>query len=68
MSDEPDPQRVRGRAEALLPEEREAGSDDPEAQAHEILADSDARTDDRASPPGKAIERRQSEDTVDPTD
>jgi hypothetical protein len=30
----------------LLPEERSAGSDDPEAQAAAILAESDARTDD----------------------
>jgi hypothetical protein len=70
MHDEPDPdpERVRGRADALLPEEREAGSDDPSAQAEEILADSDARTADRVAPPGKPVEHRQSEDTVEPTD
>ena len=34
--------RVEGRA-LLLPEERAAGSDDPEAQAAAILADSDLR-------------------------
>lgn len=34
---------VAGRAE-LLPEERSAGSEDPEAQAEQILADSEDRT------------------------
>jgi hypothetical protein len=29
----------------LLPEERVAGSDDPQAQAEEILAESDERTE-----------------------
>lgn len=37
--------RVEERA-LLLPEERAAGSDDPEAQAAAILADSDRRTDE----------------------
>ena len=66
MPDEPDPKRVQRRAEALLPEEREVGSDDPAAQAEEILAESDARTADRVSPPGKPVEHRTSEDTVEP--
>jgi hypothetical protein len=35
--------RVQERAAHLLPEERVAGSDDPEAQAEQILNDSDAR-------------------------
>ena len=64
----PDPDRVRHRAEELLPEEREAGSDDPIAEAEEILAESDARTEDRENPPGPAPEHRHSEDTVDPVD
>jgi hypothetical protein len=68
MRDEPDAKRVRSRADPLLPEERKGGSDDPSAQAEEILAESDARTDDRVSPPGKPVERRHSEDTVEPTD
>ncbi|HEY5077540.1 MAG TPA: hypothetical protein VIJ48_08565 [Acidimicrobiia bacterium] len=68
MPDEPDPKRVQGRADSLLPEERSVGSDDPAAQAEEILAESDARTEDRVSPPGKPVEHRRSEDTVDPTD
>jgi 4-alpha-glucanotransferase len=38
-------ERVEHRAQ-LLPEERAAASDDPEAQAEVILADSDARTED----------------------
>lgn len=37
--------RVEERA-LLLPEERAAGSDDPEAQAAAILADSDLREDE----------------------
>ena len=35
--------RIDSRAE-LLPEEQEAGSDDPHAQAEAILAESDERT------------------------
>jgi len=66
MPDDPDTRRVQGRADALLPEEQAVGSDDPEAQAETILADSDARTADRVTPPGKPVERRRSEDTVEP--
>ncbi|MDO9495937.1 MAG: hypothetical protein Q7J48_09560 [Nocardioides sp.] len=36
--------RIDRRAE-LLPEEQEAGSDDPQAQAEAILQESDERTD-----------------------
>jgi len=68
MRDEPDAKRVKRRADPLLPEERKGGSDDPSAQAEEILAESDERTEDRVSPPGKPVERRHSEDTVEPTD
>jgi hypothetical protein len=68
MPDKPDAKRVQKRADALLPEERNRGSDDPSVQAEEILAESDTRTDDRVSPPGKPVERRHSEDTVEPTD
>ena len=39
----PDARRVEERAD-LLPEERAAGSDDPQRQAEIILADSDERT------------------------
>lgn len=37
--------RVSERAAELLPEERAAGSDDPQAQAEAILEDSDRRTE-----------------------
>lgn len=37
-----------GERALLLPEERAAGSDDPEAQAAAILADSDRREDEPA--------------------
>jgi hypothetical protein len=67
MSNEPDPQRVQRRADELTTEEQKAGSDDPEAQAEEILLESDERTADRVSPPGQAVEHRTSEDTVDTT-
>ncbi len=68
MPTEPDSKRVQERAEALLPEEQEAESDDPIAQAGQILAESDARLDQKAIPGAAAIERRQSEDTVEPLD
>jgi len=44
MSKEPGKRRVHTRAE-LLPEEQAVGSDDPEAQARAILAESDERTE-----------------------
>lgn len=59
-----DPERVKARAEALLPEEAEAGSDDPLAQAAAILEESDDRERDRVDPPGQPVEHRRSEDTV----
>ena len=65
MKNEPDPRRVERRADELTAEEREVGSDDPEAQAKEILRESDERTDDRVTPPGQPVEHRRSEDTVD---
>jgi hypothetical protein len=68
MTDAPDPQRVKRRADELTAEEIKAGTDDAEAQAEEILAESDERTDDRESPPGQPVEHRRSEDTVDTTD
>jgi hypothetical protein len=60
-----DDERIRARAEALLPEEEEAGSDDPIAQASAILEESDERERDRVDPPGQGVEHRTSEDTVD---
>lgn len=44
MSEHPDEDRVERRAD-LLPEERAAGSDDPEEQARAILEESDERTE-----------------------
>lgn len=61
-------QRVQSRADSLTADELEAGSDDPHAQAEAILADSDARADDRTDPPGKPVESGQSDDNVDPED
>ncbi|HEV7525312.1 MAG TPA: hypothetical protein VGP92_10115 [Acidimicrobiia bacterium] len=68
MPDVPDDKRVQSRADSLLPEEQEVGSDAPEVQAQEILAESDARTDGKRVPGGKPIEHRTSEDTVEPVD
>jgi len=45
MTEHPDADRVRQRAHDLTPEELAVGSDDPEAQAEAILADSDERTE-----------------------
>ncbi|GAA4455312.1 hypothetical protein [Phytohabitans houttuyneae] len=61
-----EPDRVESRAEHLLPEERAAGSEDPEAQAEAILADSDAREDYIEPSPGLRIDHRRSDETVDP--
>jgi ssDNA-binding replication factor A large subunit len=66
VTDRPDPERVKRRAE-LLPEEEQAGSDDPVAQADAILEDSEERTLDRDAAPDSVVERRTSEETVDPT-
>jgi hypothetical protein len=60
--------RAKARADELLTEELEAGSDDPLAQAEAILEESDAREDDRVDPPGQGVEHRTSADTVDPED
>jgi ssDNA-binding replication factor A large subunit len=67
MPDEPtapDDERIKARAESLLPEEEEAGSDDPVAQAAAILEESDEREFERDDPTGQGLERRRSEDTV----
>lgn len=61
--EEPEP-RVRRRAEHLLPEESKAGSDDPHGQAERLLAESDAR--EAGAAPDSLLERRTSEQTVDP--
>lgn len=46
MSETPDEERVEHRADELLPEEEQAGSEDPQAQAEAILAESDERVED----------------------
>ncbi len=50
----------------LLPEERAAGSDDPDAQAEAIMDDARERATLTRESPG--VERRSSDDTVDTTD
>lgn len=69
MSDEttPDDPRVADRAE-LLPEEQAVGSDDPEAQAEAILAESDERRASRHNAPDSVVEHRTSEQVTPPTD
>ncbi|WP_231648149.1 hypothetical protein [Saccharothrix sp. NRRL B-16348] len=52
--------RSRTRAN-LLPEELRTGSADPEAQAREVLRDSDVRTEIPESAPDTMVERRESE-------
>jgi hypothetical protein len=66
VTERPSPEHVERRAE-LLPEEEQAGSDNPTAQAEAVLEDSEARTRDRDAAPGSIVEHRKSEDTVDPT-
>jgi len=61
--DSPSVQRIRERSE-LSVDEWAAGSDNPVAQATAILAESDERA--RMSPDADGIERRRSEDTVEP--
>lgn len=64
MSDEQsDQDRVESRAH-LLPEEAAAGSDDPQAQAEAILAESDIREADQNAAPDTVLERRTSDQTV----
>jgi hypothetical protein len=62
----PADEQVGSRAD-LLAEERRAGSDDPEAQARAVLADSEERTLHRGAAPDTVTEHRRSEDTVGPT-
>lgn len=45
VTDKPDEDRIASRRR-LLPEEQRAGSDDPQAQAETVLADSDERVAD----------------------
>jgi formate dehydrogenase subunit gamma len=59
-----DEERVHSRAE-LTPEELAAGSEDPQAQAEAVLADSDERTEVRGAAPDTVLERRSSQDAAD---
>ncbi len=45
MTSSPNPDDARATRADLLPEENAAGSDDPQAQAEEILAESAERTE-----------------------
>jgi hypothetical protein len=54
-------ERIEQRAAHLLPEERAAGSADPEAQAEAILVESDVRED---RPAATAREHRTSEESA----
>lgn len=64
----PDDGRVTERADELLPEEQAVGSDDPEAQAAAILAESDERQADRDAAPSTHLEERTSEDVTEQPD
>jgi hypothetical protein len=65
MTDEQtDQERAESRAHHLLPEEVAVGSDDPQAQAEAILADSDVREADQNAAPDTVLERRTSDQTV----
>ncbi|PXY25935.1 hypothetical protein DI005_01140 [Prauserella sp. PE36] len=56
-------ERAAERAE-LWPEEAAVGSADPEAQAREVLRDSDLRTEVPESAPDSFIERRKPDETT----
>jgi len=62
---EPAEERVATRAGGLTPEEQEAGSDDPEAQARAILAESEERIAEQADDPDD-VERRTSDEATGP--
>ncbi|WP_320067649.1 hypothetical protein [Micromonospora sp. RTGN7] len=61
--DHSDADRIESRAH-LLPEEAAAGSDDPQAQAEAILAESDMREGDQRAAPDAVLEQRTSDETV----
>jgi hypothetical protein len=63
-AERPDAEAVRRRAH-LLPEEKRAGSDEPEAEAEAILEESEHRQSDRS---GTAAEHRRAADVIDPPD
>lgn len=67
-TDPADGGRVESRAGHLLPEELAVGSDDPQAQADAILAESDLREGHTAAAPDTFLERRTSDQTVTPVE
>jgi hypothetical protein len=58
-------EQLATRAE-LLAEEKAAGSDDPEAQAEAIIAESEERIASREAAPGTHLEHRTSEEVTPP--
>lgn len=62
-----DQDRIESRAH-LLPEEAAAGSDDAQAQADAILAESDLREEDQNAAPDTVLEHRTSAETVTPVE
>ncbi len=63
LDDDRDGELIERRAQ-LLPEESSVGSDDPEAQAEAILADSEERTEVPEAAPTSFVEHRTSEQTL----
>ncbi len=61
-----DEERVAARAARPTTEEQRAGSDDPEAQAEAILADSEQRIIEQAEDPEGSGERRTSDEATEP--
>lgn len=61
-----DDDRVASRAAGLTAEEKQAGSDDPEAQARAILADSEDRMIEQSENPEDSGERRTSDEATEP--
>jgi hypothetical protein len=55
-----------GDRDELLPEELAVGSDDPQAQAAAVLAESRLRTEVPDAAPDTVLERRTSAETADP--
>ena len=60
--------RVSRRAAELTDDERRAGTDDAEAQAEQILAESDQRQNDRNAAPTSFVEHRTSDEATAPPD
>lgn len=63
-----DDNRVSRRAAELTDDERRAGTDDSEAQAQQILAESDRRQEDRDAAPTSYVEHRTSDEATAPPD